>query len=107
MTRKKIKANWLLRLRLAERGIFSTTDLMPLLEERGIRLSRMQVYRLVAEDPIRVSLEHLAALCDILSCTPSDLIEISHEATQKRRVAGERATLGADVKPVRAKIRRR
>src|SRR5665213_4638715 len=100
---RSVTAKWLLRLRLAEQGIFNTTDLMPLLEQRGIRLSRMQVYRLVAEDPVRVSLDHLAALCDILSCGPSDLIEISHTAARKKRVAGEQRSLAANIKPIPAK----
>lgn len=98
---------WLLRLRLAERGIYNTTDLMPLLEERGIHLSRMQVYRLVTEEPIRVSMEHLAALCDILQCTPSDLIQIVSSKGTKTKAVGEQKRLPDDVKPVRARIRKR
>jgi len=35
-----------LRLRMAEKGLFETSDLVPLLAERGIHLSREQVYRL-------------------------------------------------------------
>ena len=38
-------------------------------------MSREQVYRLVARVPERLSLTTLAALCDILACTPSELIE--------------------------------
>lgn len=38
---------WHLRLRMAERGYFQTSDLVPLLTERGIELSREQVFRLV------------------------------------------------------------
>ena len=41
-------------------------------------LSREQVYRLVAGVPERLSLTTLAALCDILACTPGDLVEPSH-----------------------------
>jgi DNA-binding Xre family transcriptional regulator len=104
---KKMGARWLLRIRLAERGIFNTTDLMPLLEERGIRLSRMQVYRLVADDPIRVSMDHIAALCDILSCTPSDLIEVVQEAKPVRRAVNEKGAIPSSVKPVRARLHKR
>lgn len=104
---KKMAARWLLRIRLAERGIFNTTDLMPHLEERGVKLSRMQVYRLVTEEPIRVSMDHIAALCDILSCTPSDLIEVVQEARPTRRAANERGTLPSGIKPVRARLHKR
>ena len=66
---------WHLRLRMAERGMFATTELGPLLAERGVVLSREQVYRLAAGTPERLSLHTLAVLCDILDCSPSDLIE--------------------------------
>ena len=49
--------------------------LRPLLADRGIVLSREQVYRLVARTPERLSLATLAALCDILGCGPGELIE--------------------------------
>ena len=38
---------------MAERGMYVTSDLLPLLAERGVVLSREQVYRLVAEVPKR------------------------------------------------------
>ena len=60
---------------MAERGLFQTTELVPLLAERGVELSREQVYRLVAKTPQRLNLQVLAALCDILEVTPADLIE--------------------------------
>ncbi|MEU9888744.1 hypothetical protein [Sphaerisporangium sp. NPDC051011] len=36
---------------MAARGMYATTDLRPLLTERGFELSQSQVYRLVAERP--------------------------------------------------------
>ncbi|SBW17705.1 hypothetical protein FDG2_0341 [Candidatus Protofrankia californiensis] len=60
---------------MADRGLFATTALVPLLAERGVGLSREQVYRLVTGVPERLSLATLAALCDILDCTPTDLVE--------------------------------
>ena len=103
---------WLLRLRMAEAGMFATTELGPLLAERGVVLSREQVYRLVAGTPERLSLRTLAALCDILGCTAADLIEPVAEATRgSRRAAGDRPTPppaapqpGADLRPKRARI---
>jgi hypothetical protein len=47
----KIAYRWLLRERMAERGMWKTTELIPLLAERGIELSATQVYRLVTSDP--------------------------------------------------------
>ena len=37
---KKMGIRWQLRLRMAEKGLFQTSDLVPLLAEHGISLSR-------------------------------------------------------------------
>jgi DNA-binding Xre family transcriptional regulator len=66
---------WHLRRLMAERNMYATTDLRPLLAERGVTLSREQVYRLVTRTPERLSLATLTALCDILGCGPGELIE--------------------------------
>ena len=71
----KVGYSWHLRRLMAEAGMFQTSDLVPFLAERGVPLSREQVYRLVARVPERLSLTTLAALCDILGCTPGDLVE--------------------------------
>ena len=71
----KVGYVWHLRRLMAERGLFATTELRPLLAERGVVLSREQVYRLVVRTPERLSLATLAALCDILGCGPGDLVE--------------------------------
>ena len=47
--------HWHLRSLMAQAGMFATTDLVPLLAERGVVLSREQVYRLVARVPERLS----------------------------------------------------
>jgi len=71
---------WHLRRLMADQGMYATTDLTPLLAERGVILSPAQVYRLVTGTPERLSLRTLAALCDILDCTPNQLIETVVEA---------------------------
>jgi hypothetical protein len=64
---RKMGIEWNLRLRMAEKGLFSTSDLVPLLAERGVVLSREQVYRLVTQSPQRLSMDTLAALCDMIA----------------------------------------
>jgi DNA-binding Xre family transcriptional regulator len=80
---------WNLRRLMAERDLYQTSDLVPLLAERGINLSREQVYRLVTQIPQRLSTDTLAALCDILGCTPNDLIEVQVVNEQIRKTAGD------------------
>lgn len=89
--------DWHLRQLMAQAGMYSTTDLIPLLAERDIELSAAQVYRLVTGTPERLSLRTLVALCDILGCTPNDLIEPVAEAKKTRAAAG-----GADDGPAAA-----
>ncbi|MBE7702274.1 helix-turn-helix transcriptional regulator [Oerskovia sp. Sa1BUA8] len=99
---KKMGYEWHLRLRMAEHGLYATSELQPLLAERGIVLSREQVYRLVTQAPQRLSLDTLVALCDILACTPNDLItpKVVNEEIRKD------ATSGAPVAPVNPQVRR-
>lgn len=85
----KLDYRWRLREVMALRGMFSTTDLKPLLAERGVELSASQVYRLVTEKPERLSLKTLMALLDILGCSMEELIEPVAAPATRRRAAGE------------------
>lgn len=89
MTRQ-VGYHWHLRRLMAQAGMFSTTELAPHLAERDISLSTSQVHRLVTGTPERLSLPVLAALCDILGCTPGDLVEpyLAAKSTTRRRAAG-------------------
>lgn len=100
-----VSFKWHLRAVLAQKGIFATSELVPLLASRGIALSREQVYRLVAKVPQRLSLMTLSALCDILECSPSDLIEplSAAESEPAATPSPGRAQVSA-IRPVKAKI---
>ncbi|WMX47333.1 helix-turn-helix transcriptional regulator [Streptomyces roseicoloratus] len=105
----KLDYHWHLRKVMADRGLFSTTDLIPLLEKRGITLSSSQVYRLVVERPERLSLKILMALLDILDCSMDDLIEpvvaVGAGATSRTKKAVGAETGVGDLRPKRARIR--
>ncbi len=104
---RKMGMEWHLRLRMAEQGMYATSDLQPLLAERGVHLSREQVFRLVARPPQRLSMETLAALCDILGCSPNDLIEVKVVNEQLRKTAGDLAGGSAEIVSVRRSTIRR
>jgi DNA-binding Xre family transcriptional regulator len=97
---RKIGYRWHLRRLMAERDMYATTDLRPLLAERGIALSREQVYRLVARVPERLSLATLSALCDILGCGPGELVEPVAGGNSGSKTAGP----GPAPRPVRARV---
>lgn len=89
---KKMGIRWNLRKLMAAHDMFQTTDLGPALAERGIHLSREQVFRLVTQPPQRLSMDTLAALCDVLACTPNDLIEVETVNAEVRKTASETTT---------------
>lgn len=98
----KLGYRWRLREVMAARSLYMTTDLAPLLEERGISLSAPQVYRLVTQTPERLSLRTLMALCDALGCTSVDLIEPVDEPTARsRRTVGGEGPERPDVRQLR------
>jgi DNA-binding Xre family transcriptional regulator len=103
---RKLDYRWHLRQVMAARGMFSTTDLIEPLAQRGIHLSSSQVYRLVVERPERLSLKILMALLDILDCAMEELIEPIATASPARvkRAAGETAGGVGTLRPKRARI---
>ena len=110
-TIRQVGYEWKLRQVMADHGMFQTTDLAPLLAERGIELSAVQFYRLVAQRPERLNLTVLAALCDIFDCTPDVLIEptVQTVTTRRRKTATSGRSGGesdGERRPVRARIAR-
>jgi DNA-binding Xre family transcriptional regulator len=110
--KRRVDYTWRLAELMAARGMHNSTDLIPLLVERGIELSRPQVYRVVHQRPERVSLQMIAALCDILGCGVEDLVTVTAADVRRRKAsAGSQATprpnvveLNKAVRPRRAKV---
>lgn len=107
--KRQVDYIWRLAELMAARGMHNSTDLTPHLLERGIQLSRPQVYRIVAQRPERVSLQLLSALCDILSCGIDDLITVTAADVRRRRTASAPSTpnvveLNKSARPRRARV---
>lgn len=85
--KRKVGYTWRLREIMADRRVFTATELVSLLHERGIELSASQVHRLVSGTPERLSLQVMSALCDILACTPADLVATTAENAGIRKTA--------------------
>jgi DNA-binding Xre family transcriptional regulator len=96
---------WHLRLRMAEQGMFNSPELAAALRERGVTLSDSQVWRLVTGTPERLNLRALVALCDILGCTPNDLIEPVELSVERPRRGGR--AVDGDVVPKPARVKKR
>jgi DNA-binding Xre family transcriptional regulator len=103
--KREVDYRWRLAELMAREGMHNSTDLAPLLRERGIDLSPSQVYRVVTQRPERVSLKLIAALCDIFSCGPEDLVTVTAaDAARPRKAASNVVAMNDAIKPVRARI---
>jgi len=104
--RREVDYRWRLAELMAREGLHNSTDLAPLLRERGIDLSPSQVYRIVTQRPERISLKLVAALCDIFNCGPEDLVTVTAADIQRQRktASGNVVQLTDAIKPVRARI---
>ena len=107
---KTVAYHWHLRKIMNEHGMNATTELVPLLADRGVVMTSTQVYRIVVGEPERLNMRLLAALCDILDVTPNDLIEPYVAASSRR--GRKTGTIGASTsskpsrnRPTRAVIK--
>ncbi|MGV1008744.1 MAG: helix-turn-helix domain-containing protein [Dermatophilaceae bacterium] len=106
---RNVKYRWHLRQVMADRGMFATSDLAPLLAERGVELSTSQVFRLVTGTPERLNCQVLAALCDALDCGPGELFEpyVLTSTARRTSTAGkgsEQSPAKGLEPPVRARV---
>ena len=95
--KRQVDYAWRVAELMAAHGMHNSTDLIPRLAERGIELSRPQVYRVVHQRPERVSLQLMAALCDIFGCGVEDLVTVT--ATDARRKKAASSTTPAPPSP--------
>jgi DNA-binding Xre family transcriptional regulator len=109
--KRQVDYAWRLAEIMAAHGMHNSTDLMPRLAERGIQLSRPQVYRIVHQRPERMSLQLLAALCDIFSCGLEDLLTVTATDVRRKQAASSTTpaspnvvALNKSVRPRRARV---
>lgn len=108
MSRREITYTWRVREIMARRGVHTAKDLAALLHERGITLTPNAVWRIVTQEPERISFKVLVALCDALDVTPNDLITYTaadaRTVRQRRQASGDELPDLRRYRPVRARI---
>jgi DNA-binding Xre family transcriptional regulator len=108
--KRQVDYAWRLPEIMAAHGMHNSTELIPRLVERGIQLSRPQVYRVVNQRPERVSLQLLSALCDIFGCDVNDLVTVTATEVRRKKAASAAAgppnvvDLNKSVRPRRARV---
>jgi DNA-binding Xre family transcriptional regulator len=104
--KRQVSYQWRLREVMAAHGMFTISDLVPLLIDRDINLSVSQVHRLATGTPERLSLPVLAALCDIFNCTPAELIATKAHNAAVRKTANDEGVVNLNARrPKRARLR--
>lgn len=97
---------WHLNDLMHRTGIHQASTLQRQLADHGVELSSSQVHRLVTGVPSRLNLDVLAALCEILSCSPNDLVEV-HTSRRRRAAASSKVVdLATTIRPKRARVLR-
>ncbi|MBU8869187.1 helix-turn-helix domain-containing protein [Paenarthrobacter aromaticivorans] len=107
MSRREIAYTWRVREIMARRGVHTAKELAALLHDRGITLTANAIWRIVTQEPERISFKVLVALCDALDVTPNDLITYSAaeaKTIRHRKAAGEDIPDLRNYRPVRARI---
>lgn len=98
--------SWHLADVMHDRGILKITALQRQLCVHGIELSSSQIHRLVTGVPERLNLEVLSALCEILACSPSELVEVHATVTRQHATAANVVDMATTVRPRRARVLR-
>ena len=104
--KRQVSYQWRLREVMAAHGMFTISDLVPLLVDREINLSVSQVHRLATGTPERLSLPVLAALCDIFNCTPAELIATKAQNAPVHKTGTDDGVVNLNARrPKRARLR--
>ncbi|MGO9873847.1 MAG: helix-turn-helix domain-containing protein [Acidimicrobiia bacterium] len=76
---------WNLRLTAAERGIWKSSELRRKFADAGLEISSGKMSALWTQTPTTVRIEDLDVMCDVLECSPSDLLITEPEKVAARR----------------------
>lgn len=82
---------WNLRMKAAERGIWKSSELRRLLAEAGLEVSAGKMSALWVGNPTTIRLDDLDVICDVLDCTPTELLIRQPEQVAARRQQAAKA----------------
>lgn len=92
---------WNLRMKAAERGIWKSAELRRQLAGAGLEMSAGKMSALWTGTPVTIRLDDLDVICDVLGCSPSDLLirEPARVAERRPRQAAEAGPAHPPVTP--------
>ncbi|MEV0006472.1 helix-turn-helix transcriptional regulator [Micromonospora sp. NPDC050980] len=86
---------WNLRMKAAEQGIWKSTEMRRRFAEAGLEISAGKMSALWTGNPTTIRLDDLDVICDVLGCTPSDLLIREPEKVAARRPQREQPPAAA------------
>lgn len=86
---------WNLRMKAAEQGIWKSTEMRRRLADAGLEISAGKMSALWTGAPTTIRLDDLDVICDVLDCSPSDLLIREPEKVAARRPQREQAPAAA------------
>ena len=91
---------WNLRLAAAQRDIWKASELQAMLAGAGLVISAGKMSHLWSSTPVTVRLEDLQVICEVLGCTPNDLLVLDDSPTQRPADRPERLRATAGDRPI-------
>lgn len=99
MKRNSLEIYWNLGNLLYQKKILKVTEFQDSMRQHGVSLSYAQAHALVNQQPLRVTLRVVLAVCEVLDCSVGDLIVI-RKAAEK---TAESTESGGEVKATEIK----
>ncbi len=104
MGKNKLEAYWNLGNLLYQKKILKVTEFHELLLRHGVKLSYGQAYALVHEQPLRVTLRVVSAICEALDCSVNDLVVLRKVSEKELEETPEKKPRTAELKRIPKKL---
>lgn len=104
MKRDKLEIYWNLNNLLYQKKILKVTEFQDLMRQHGVSISYAQAHALVNEQPIRVTLKTVLAICEALNCSVEDLIVIRKASEKEPEETPEKKPKTAELKRIPKKL---
>jgi DNA-binding Xre family transcriptional regulator len=88
---------WNLRMKVAEAGIWKSTEMRRRLADAGLQISAGKMSGLWVGNPTTIRLDDLDVICSVLGCAPSDLLICEPDAVEARKPARPAMAAGRPV----------
>lgn len=100
MKKNKLEIYWNLGNLLYQKKILKVTEFQDLMRQYGVSLSYAQAHALVNEQPLRVTMRNILAICEALNCSVEDLIVIRPVSDKEPEKTPEKRTKTAELKRI-------